>query len=617
MASTVKKPKRPLSAFNLFYRYKRSLLSGVGDISNDILKNIITCPVGLENEKDGLSVQPKIEPNSILTSSAEINEKRRIKIRTALGGNILPADTTKRRHRKAADGPKMDFVKMGRMMTDAWKAVDAYGKQVFDELAAEGRDIYRVVLKEYNQKIDPPRESDAATAGGGEDGGGGDVIEKYDAPMGAPLKSKGSRRSSSSSSSSSSKKKSSRKQGKKNTAHKVSRSVAKKRPSSDSMDASPIPWSSPNKSIEDEAVCHLGSREPLSVEEFMSLMLNDDEGDEGPLLRPKPKGAHTGGIAARSLPTAQRRHSLPNPEEIMRSLARSAPAPEDFYKPMLQQQKQFPPGSTMFPQYPPPFDIGQFPSGGFPMGNQQQHEGGVNGMVTSPSRSRNNYHRSTSLDALPSSSSGQPMNFGFGAPNFNNTSNPSSPSSLMSSHNGNNQEHVPPLTPVSQSSGSGRSASDLPIAFDRSSCIDRNSFPFAREYYLQQQYQRQQQQEQHFSRMGGHFKTTGLPQQDPHDNNFHQQQQQRDHFNNNFSAYTSVAFSSTSAATTFPYHEEKKNDFPSQNSHTMRVGQDAMSNQPMSMLDNEFLNNHFDNPEFDDDIGEIDLDNEDVMNVFD
>ena len=42
-----------------------------------------------------------------------------------------------------------------------------------------------------------------------------------------------------------------------------------------------------------------------------------------------------------------------------------------------------------------------------------------------------------------------------------------------------------------------------------------------------------------------------------------------------------------------------------------------MSNEPMSMLDNEFLNNHFDDPDFEDDMGEIDLDNEEVMNVFD
>lgn len=624
MAVTAK-PKRPLSAFNLFYRYKRSLLSGVGNISkNDIVQNIITCPAGLENEKDGLSTQPKVDTNSILTSSTDINEKRRSKIRSALDGNIFPADTTKRRHRKTANGPSLDFVELGRMMTDAWKSTDTYGKKVFDELAAEGRDIYHVALREYNHKMGT---SDgvvvaAGTIDGGEEGGGGDIIEKYDAPLkSATFKSKGSSSSSSrshSSSSSSGKKKASRKE-KKNTAHKVSRSVAKRRPSADSMDASPIHWSSPIKSIEDEAVIHLGSREPLSVEEFMLKMLSDDEGEEGPLLRPKPKRAHTGGAGTRpasSFPFPHRRHSLPNPEEVATVLARSAPAHgaaagyEDLYRPMLQ----FP--GSMFPQYPPPFDVGQFSSAGFPMGNQQQHGGGVNGMVPSPSKSRS-YLRSSSLDALPSSSSGQPMNFVLGAPNFTNPSNPSSPSSWMASHNGSNQEHVPPLTPVSQSSGSGRSASDLPNAFNGSSCIDRNSFPFGREYRLQQQYQRQQR-EQHFPSAGGHFKTTGLPQQDSLDKNFyptmpHQyqhQQQQRDHFNN-FQAYPSVAKSNT-----FPYHEEEKND-SSQNSQTMKGGQHAMSNEPMSMLDNEFLNDHFDDPDFEYDMGEIDLDNEEVMNVFD
>ncbi len=115
--------------------------------------------MGFENEND-ISTQPKVDKNSVPTSSADIsddiNEKRRSKIRTALDGNIwviLPDDTT------TANDPSTDFVEMGRMMTEAWKGVDAYGKKEFDEMAAEGRDIYRVAMKEYNQKITAARKS--------------------------------------------------------------------------------------------------------------------------------------------------------------------------------------------------------------------------------------------------------------------------------------------------------------------------------------------------------------------------------------------------------------------------------------------------------------------------
>jgi hypothetical protein len=46
----MEKPKRPLSSFNLFYRYKRSLLAGQGDIPEETIKSIISCPAGLEDD---------------------------------------------------------------------------------------------------------------------------------------------------------------------------------------------------------------------------------------------------------------------------------------------------------------------------------------------------------------------------------------------------------------------------------------------------------------------------------------------------------------------------------------------------------------------------------------
>eukprot|EP00985_Skeletonema_marinoi_P033581 scaffold41658_cov226-Skeletonema_marinoi.AAC.3 len=194
--------KRPLSSFNLFYRYKRSLLTGQ-DISEEAVKNILTCPAGLE---DGLlpSTSRHQQQQSKRTSknikpSLKTNELRRTKIRSALDGKILPSsDTKKRRHRKAANGPSISFVEMGRLMTESWKSVDPYARQVFDDLAGEGREYYRDALEKYTEV---------------------GVTEEDD--CGGPL------RSSSKSKKTSSSKLSSKKNEKKVSVHKVSRCVKK------------------------------------------------------------------------------------------------------------------------------------------------------------------------------------------------------------------------------------------------------------------------------------------------------------------------------------------------------------------------------------------------------
>ena len=154
----MEKPKRPLSSFNLFYRYKRSLLTGQ-DISEEAVKNILTCPAGLE---DGLlpstsqhhQQQQSKRSSKNIKPSLKTNELRRIKIRSALDGKILPSsDTKKRRHRKAANGPSISFVEMGRLMTESWKSVDPYARQVFDDLAGEGRKFYRDALEKYTEVV--------------------------------------------------------------------------------------------------------------------------------------------------------------------------------------------------------------------------------------------------------------------------------------------------------------------------------------------------------------------------------------------------------------------------------------------------------------------------------
>eukprot|EP00984_Skeletonema_dohrnii_P003449 scaffold1167_cov108-Skeletonema_dohrnii-CCMP3373.AAC.9 len=283
----MEKPKRPLSSFNLFYRYKRSLLTGQ-DISGEAVKNILTCPAGLE---DGLlpstsqqqQQQHQQQQQSKRTSknikpSLKTNELRRTKIRSALDGKILPSsDTKKRRHRKAANGPSISFVEMGRLMTESWKSVDPYARQVFDDLAGEGRKFYRDALEKYTEV---------------------GVTEEHD--CGEPLRS----------SSKSKKTPSSRQKNEKVSVHKVSRCVKIK--------------TTPIKSMND--MMFTRSKEPYSAHPGFGDGLGD-----GSLSR--------------------RRHVSMNPEDIARPLPQQtggfAPVPEQTYGAITESmQLPFPPTSS-------------------------------------------------------------------------------------------------------------------------------------------------------------------------------------------------------------------------------------------------------------------------------
>jgi len=44
----------------------------------------------------------------------------------------------------------MTFVKMGKLMTESWKTIDPFAKDVFCELALEGKLVYRQLMDEYH-----------------------------------------------------------------------------------------------------------------------------------------------------------------------------------------------------------------------------------------------------------------------------------------------------------------------------------------------------------------------------------------------------------------------------------------------------------------------------------
>lgn len=152
---STERPKRPLSSFNLFYRYKRALIlerAGDNPSKEDVLK--ILCSIaGLEDEPEPPTTRQQPP------SSDEINALRRRRIREALRGKILPSMNKKRRrHRKAANSVGIGFSEMGKLMTTCWTGLDSFGKKVFEELSEEGRHVYRVQMDEYN-KLNPPEKS--------------------------------------------------------------------------------------------------------------------------------------------------------------------------------------------------------------------------------------------------------------------------------------------------------------------------------------------------------------------------------------------------------------------------------------------------------------------------
>jgi hypothetical protein len=150
------KPRRPLSCFNLFYRYKRTLVLDAhhsGTASDDVaIERII-------REVPGTEESPTTHLASLSEAERNVLRRAKTKIRSVLEHNLLPNISTHlRSHRKASDGLSMTFVEMGKLMTESWKTVDPFAKDVFCELASEGKLVYRQLMDEYHaaSKTLPP-----------------------------------------------------------------------------------------------------------------------------------------------------------------------------------------------------------------------------------------------------------------------------------------------------------------------------------------------------------------------------------------------------------------------------------------------------------------------------
>ena len=144
-SATTTKPKRPLSAYNLFYRFKRAKIVEASNSSNDgkdaILQLVMAVP-GLED----------YAPSTLSStmSQDEVATLSRSEIRGALLTNLSPNETRKRTHRKSHGA--MSFLDMNKAMVASWKSIDDTTRAVFEELAEIGRRQYHKRVAEYNDQ---------------------------------------------------------------------------------------------------------------------------------------------------------------------------------------------------------------------------------------------------------------------------------------------------------------------------------------------------------------------------------------------------------------------------------------------------------------------------------
>ena len=142
------KPRRPLSAYNLFFRFKRQKILEAckdGDIDRAAAERIVKSTPGLENiSNDAIMVLPE----------AELEKLRSNRIRAQMEDNIAPTEKEEikvRVHRKSQFNHGLSFLDMTTIVSSSWKECDALSKKIFEELAVDGRTIWRKLHADYTK----------------------------------------------------------------------------------------------------------------------------------------------------------------------------------------------------------------------------------------------------------------------------------------------------------------------------------------------------------------------------------------------------------------------------------------------------------------------------------
>ena len=149
-----KRPKRPLSAFNLYYRYKRTKIIEAYESSSSFTSDSIDTPMCKEKIQALITATPGLESVTNLTDipPERVPEIARTEIHSALKDNLSPTNARERQHRKT-NGVGMTFVEMSKVMSTAWKCIDEVSHRLFEELAEQGRKVHATKVLEYEKLL--------------------------------------------------------------------------------------------------------------------------------------------------------------------------------------------------------------------------------------------------------------------------------------------------------------------------------------------------------------------------------------------------------------------------------------------------------------------------------
>ena len=141
------KPRRPLSAYNLFFRFKRQkileLCKDNSNVDRAAIESIVKATPGLENiSHDALMVIPE----------GDLDKFRSDRIRAQLEDKLTPKENSEikaRAHRKTEYHHGLSFLDMTKIISSSWKQCDDSSKKLFEDLAEDGRVIRQKLLADY------------------------------------------------------------------------------------------------------------------------------------------------------------------------------------------------------------------------------------------------------------------------------------------------------------------------------------------------------------------------------------------------------------------------------------------------------------------------------------
>lgn len=154
------KPRRPLSAYNLFFRFKRQKILEAceeSDINRETVESIVSCTPGLENVSH--DAVPDLDEE-------ELGKFRSDRIRAELGDKLTPkeADEAKARaHRKTQFKHGLSFLEMTKIISSSWKECDDISKKIFQTLAEDGRNIRQQLLEDYTKAREEKSDSSSGS----------------------------------------------------------------------------------------------------------------------------------------------------------------------------------------------------------------------------------------------------------------------------------------------------------------------------------------------------------------------------------------------------------------------------------------------------------------------